>query len=749
MYAFSTSFITRLSGSTMIALGLFWRLSNYGEHSNFFYLWPFAAVCLFVITSTIKIIIAKKITSPKRSTFWAHDFLPNFETILIFIGLASLSLFLRDTYIFLGYLIAIYSLFILYIHHLLSLHTYPHLKNVFTIITIIFTFACIINIVFQWTHFHYYILEPQKQIPNAIALRAIGVTLIWCFSFAVSGLWYWLMPKQTKNFLLYIWFCLVFGIIGLFFIDGFILYYSGLHISPVALEHMEGVNRSMTMTAIYFVLLPLIGVGIFLFWIMKKISRWHVEGVKKYYIAAYGITCLIALGGVLSISSLQYTPERILFRSFIKKETSGSTLPQNLRTKLQRFGIHYDYEKFKLINREDVYSDDIQYTPKEFQNKKPNIIIFFLESYSARLTSVYNPNLSGITPGLEKMAQDGNTTVFHGVYNATTPTAPGLLSLLCSFYPPTSHEEISRNVITGHRLLCLPEILKEHADYGHIAYITNGEKTYAQTDTMFQFMGVNDVIGSEELSKEINGTPLSWDYSDHQVEPFLFTYAENMAEDEQPFLLMWSTIDTHPPFNLAKDALQYRDGKNDLLNAFHTTDDAFLNFWKKFEKSPLYENTIVITIADHAVFPAELTKKTFPEIDQYNYFDELVFQMYIPHTTLPKKVERVSSGVDFTPTLLHILDINLPNTFEGYSIFDGRETYPNVLGMHDLGFYINEVDAAGKRSELFSTYSQLECDTLEDEKIIPDAPLTLCELQKFFLWKKEQFRLGRFWKPGV
>jgi len=62
-------------------------------------------------------------------------------------------------------------------------------------------------------------------------------------------------------------------------------------------------------------------------------------------------------------------------------------------------------------------------------------------------------------------------------------------------------------------------------------------------------------------------------------------------------LILLSTVDTHPPFNLAKDVRPYQDGKNLLLNSVHTTDDAFKIFWEKFKASEFYRDTIVVAIA--------------------------------------------------------------------------------------------------------------------------------------------------------
>lgn len=208
---------------------------------------------------------------------------------------------------------------------------------------------------------------------------------------------------------------------------------------------------------------------------------------------------------------------------------------------------------------------------------------------------------------------------------------------------------------------------------------------------------------------------------------------------------MLSTIDSHPPFDLTKDMGIYGDGKNNLLNSVHSTDDAFAQFWKDFKTSGLADNTIVIAVADHAVFPAAYTKDIFPDVaGKISFYDENTYMMYVPDSVLPKSVDLYSSGVDFTPTLLNILNINVPNSFEGHSIFDDRKNYPDLLGMHELELYINQAGPDGKRIISHEVPTNINCGP-DDYPIATDTPLTLCEYLDFFNWEKQMFEQGRMW----
>jgi len=190
--------------------------------------------------------------------------------------------------------------------------------------------------------------------------------------------------------------------------------------------------------------------------------------------------------------------------------------------------------------------------------------------------------------------------------------------------------------------------------------------------------------------------------------------------------------------------VEYEHGDNEVINSFHTTDNAFGSFWEQFKNSEFYNDTILIVVADHAIFPAAFKNDKFPEeAGKLTFYDENAFLLYIPDNILPKTVETNASGIDFAPTLLQIFGINVPNNFEGHSIFDSREKFPNILGMHEFGLWINQMDG-GKRKVDFIVPQDLKC---ENSAIGQDAnfPLTMCEYENYYKWKRSMFEEGRFW----
>ncbi len=686
----------------------------------------------------------------RRHPFWQKDFRGFLDRIFFIFSLLFVVFLSRNELVSIIYVSLV--LFVLFwrLQTYIARHPAPDLwlvvnKQIFALAYFVF----IVQAALQYAAYHYYILDSNIKFFNIVLFRSAAMTGFWLLGFAVASTLYWRLQGFFRYVAVTLWGLFFSLTMALWAVNIGILYYSGLYFSPVVIDHATGAGSVAGNRIAYVLAIIFLAVLTAFIWLLRSVFKAHGRTQGRYWHYYNAVIALMAFGAIFGLSSFKNTPEHQVVRSFYNHYFGTETkveLPLALQEKLERFGLVYDLGAFKVSHHPTVFSTSTpvqKLLPEKFLAKKPNIVIFYLESYSARLTEVYNPGrFPGLTPGLVAFAADPGTTVFRNFYNASTPTITGTLSQMCSFLPPTGHNEIQNDrKLQNHHLLCFPEILKKNAGYKHTAYVTAVDKEYANKEGIFTSAGVDKVYGTDELKKYIAGEPLSWGYSDHQLFPATWNFIEAAP---QPFLMMLATVDTHPPFNLAQDVVPYGDGKQDVLNSFHTTDNAFRKFWEQFKESPLYENTIVVAVADHAIFPAALTKDLFPaEAKTLSYYDENAFLMYVPDSVLPKEVTTYSSGIDVTPTLLHMLDINVPNSFEGHSIFDDRTLYPNLLGMHELGLYINQ-SVVGKRKIDYDIPDELDCP--EQLSVSSTAPLTLCEFAQFYKWKRQMFEEGRLWE---
>ena len=741
-----------LAGSFIMAAG--WSWCHISKHPKWIFVPKAIAVwgAVYVAYRVGKFIFREAARRTRRHSFWQEQFVGFLDRLWFYFSLLFVIFFLKSELLSVVYISAAFFLLYWRLQHYLSHH--PHAapwiavtKNIFVLAFGLFLAQAAV----QYAAYHYYILDSNIRFFNIVLFRSVAMTLFWLFGFVVASFLYWKISSWARYIPVIVWAGVFFLVMAMWTVNLGILYYSGLYISPVALEHLAGSHDVVATGITWYLVGGLAAVLVVFVFVFRKFISAHRLAPKRYWYFYHAAIALAAMWSFFGLTSFRNTPEHAIFKSFYDYfwgTDEKIVLDKSIQVKLEKFGLRYNPDTFYIGERERVFSSAKKLLPDRLVKNKPNILIVFLESFSARLTDVYNPGFTDLTPGLDAMAADPHTTIFKNYYNASTPTITGTLSQLCSFLPPTGHNEIqNERKLQNHHLLCLPEVLEKYAGVKYSAYVTAVDKEFAHKDGIFTSMGVDKIYGTEELKESISGEPLSWGYSDHQLFPATWNF---MQEAPQPFLMMLATVDTHPPFTLAKDEVKYKDGKQPVLNSFHTTDDAFGKFWKEFSESPLYKNTIVIAVADHAIFPGALTqdivawKGSTDRESMRTFYDQNFFTMYIPDNVLPKEVARYASGIDVAPTLLQILNINIPNSFEGHSIFDDREKYPNLLGMHELGLYINQVNGNGKRKVDYNVPSEIECAANYTSSSTPD--LTLCDYLQFYKWKRQMFEEGRFWK---
>lgn len=704
------------------------------------------------MVTLVEFFYRKLINKYGHLSFWKNDFASILDELFFVFSLFFLAYFSRWEWVSLLWFLVVFGLMFWRLEVHLSKHPTATLWKTVNRAMFLFTgFLFLVNTLFQYIAYHFYILDSSVRFFSIVLFRAWSVTSFWLLTFAISGLLFLSLKNRWRFSFLTLWVALLVCMLFIWAVNIAVLRWTGFYFNPLILSHAGGGAGFIWNWLTYLLVAGFVIIATLLFFVLRFVWRaYKLSAPRPWRYYCFSLIIISAFS-ILAFSSFWTSPEVLMTKSFANYFFGNDNTPQIssvVLQKLERFGLFFKPEQFKVAEKSQVFSESKKLLPDNLSANHPNVLIVFFESFSARLTSMYNPDRAGVTPGLQEMADDPHTTVFNNYYNASSPTITGILSQLCSFLPPTGHEEIERsNQFRRHELLCLPELLRKDAGYKYASYITAVPSTFAHKSTIFESMGVDEVWGQDELAKITTEEPKSWGYSDHQLYPLTWGFIKKSPE---PWLIMLSTVDNHPPYDLAKDAVNYGDGKNPVLNSVHTSDDAFKKFWEEFRESEYYKNTIVIAVADHAIFPEAIRNKYFPKSDwPQSFYDRTMFMTYIPDSILPKTVDTRASGLDFTPTILQMFNLNVTSSFEGWSIFGEREKYPNLLGMHEGGLFISEKDAnTSTYGHEYAMPDYLVCPNQNDSQTVSSSPLTLCELKEFYNWERAMLKTGRFWKLG-
>ncbi|MEN8836422.1 MAG: sulfatase-like hydrolase/transferase [Polaribacter sp.] len=289
--------------------------------------------------------------------------------------------------------------------------------------------------------------------------------------------------------------------------------------------------------------------------------------------------------------------------------------------------------------------------------QKPNVILIIWESLSAKVVG----SLGGekeVTPNLNRLSEEG--ILFTNFYANGDRTDKGIPAILSGYYPQPTRKIIK----VPSKARNLPMLPKEMNKLGYTSsFYYGGDLNFGNMNTYLLNADItNFVDGSYFDSKDWNS---KWGAYD---DIFMKKFAEDLTKKQrEPFFKIALTLSSHEPFEIKG---KYMFGKNNADNLYRSshyyTDKVIGDFIAFAKKQPWYKNTLIVIMADHG--------HSSPKHEGL-YFAPIKFQ--IPMLWLGgavnkkiKKVDEISSQVDFSYTLLDLLNGDKSKFVFGKNLFN-------------------------------------------------------------------------------
>jgi arylsulfatase A-like enzyme len=291
-----------------------------------------------------------------------------------------------------------------------------------------------------------------------------------------------------------------------------------------------------------------------------------------------------------------------------------------------------------------------------------NVVLILLESTGARHLKFYGAKLDP-TPNLTRMAQSG--IVFDRAYAAYPESIKGLFSILSSRYPAI--ETSSEN----YRHIGKPSLAH--------ALRAKGYRTALFHSGRFMYLGMDDIIqdrGYEQLSDAgaIGGQrESSFGVEEPATVERILEWLKHLPADEPFFLTYLPTAGHHPyltpepgPFSEETDAQRY-------LNALHYGDRALGQLFEGMKKLGRYENSLFVFCGDHGEAFGEHAGNFGHTLYLYEENVRVPLVVFAPGlTTAERRVPHLASVIDIAPTILDLLGLEIPSTYQGVSLLQVR-----------------------------------------------------------------------------
>lgn len=268
----------------------------------------------------------------------------------------------------------------------------------------------------------------------------------------------------------------------------------------------------------------------------------------------------------------------------------------------------YQYFSTKELSEEQIRSIETEY--KNHQErvsnstekvKDKNLILIIVESYLS-VTSDLLVDGKEVTPFLNSLKHD--STIFYN--GQVTPnitigeSSDGQFLYMTGILPLRSEVTVTKAKYS--ELPGLPKVLKQEG------IIKESQMIIPTLPSMWEQEGMCEKYGFDHLYSSAdyqNGR--FWYLSDRQI----FEYAlERNKSCQKPFLSVILTMTMHQPYSEPKDSTFIVKGHSltekyrNYLSTCHYTDKQIKWYFEQLKKNNLYDNSIIVIVADHHAHPS-------------------------------------------------------------------------------------------------------------------------------------------------
>jgi hypothetical protein len=230
--------------------------------------------------------------------------------------------------------------------------------------------------------------------------------------------------------------------------------------------------------------------------------------------------------------------------------------------------------------------------PILLKSRPSRIVILFWESLTAKIVEPLG-GLPNVTPGLTRLAHEG--ILFDHFYASGQRTTNGLVAALTGF---PSHPRM--NPLRSPELdAALPRLSVKMSENGYRTGFYYGARLSFDSRNRFLLHGhYDEIIEKKDFIDPEWTSP--WGVQDPIVLDRLFD-ALNTAR--KPTFAVGLTLSSHEPYDVPGKTIIFGSSEERrFLNAQAYTDRAVARFIERSRKTPWWDSTLVIIVADHGAF---------------------------------------------------------------------------------------------------------------------------------------------------
>jgi phosphoglycerol transferase MdoB-like AlkP superfamily enzyme len=418
------------------------------------------------------------------------------------------------------------------------------------------------------------------------------------FLFLVMSVW---IPMNSSVRIFDIYFGIILLIIAIVTITDVMLYfYWGFHLDSTVLLYLREIEEifasvsgwELTLEILAVIILAVIFYAGYMFTIRKLLLKLTMprNDAKTYLILILLMGALfLSMRGGVTVSTMNIGHAYFSNRMFLNHAAVNPVFCfMYSLSKYDNFASQYQfYEKEEAVQAFNLLSEQPGNTavPQLLHTDRPNIILCLLESFSYGVAMD-----SVVAPNMYRYAREG--ILFENFYANGFRTDKGLVSIL-SGYPSHPTVSILKYPKKTETLPAIPRSLRQ-VGYENQSIYYGGDINFANMRSFFVGVcGIQDIVSDKDFPVRERLT--KWGVPDA---PLFDKVCRDLTEITQtePFLKVILTLSSHEPFDVPTHTFDVP-----FLNSVNYTDECLGQFVTDLKSVDLWDNTLIILVADHAM----------------------------------------------------------------------------------------------------------------------------------------------------
>ena len=330
------------------------------------------------------------------------------------------------------------------------------------------------------------------------------------------------------------------------------------------------------------------------FWLTRSstasgVLRWPARGLAAFFTLFTAAFMLLPIRGGLGVAPINTGVA--YFSSYNFANHAAINPPWNLFYSFKRMDArtrHYsfmqDEEAYAIYDDIKRHGDD---RLKVLNTDKPNVVFILLESFSSQVVGI----LGGeeVTPNLDRVAREG--ILFDNIYAASDRSDKGLVATMAGYQVAPAYS-IIQYPQKSQSLAFMPRKFRE-AGYRNLTYIYGGDAGFKGMNSFVTLAGFDRQIVMSDFPASMRGE--KWGVHDEYTFARLADEMEADSKTVEPWFKYYFTLSSHEPF----DVPMARVHENPYLNSIFYTDSCLGVFIDEVKRRGLWDNTLIVMIADH------------------------------------------------------------------------------------------------------------------------------------------------------